>query len=282
MLRLEDFAANVIKSGWSRRQSSTGPGPGCRRSAGDAGRPPGPPADPGQAAHRLTRPASSSRARPAASSWADIACSARSARGAWARSTWPQNDRRRAGRHQGAPARARPLEDENALLRFRREMDLSRRCVAPQHRPHAGRRRRGRRPLHGDGVHPRREPLRDGQGRAGRARSASPTPPGCSSSSLDGLDAAHAAGPDPPRHQAVERDDHARRRGQAARPGPGPRPRRREGDHPRQHRPRDRSTTPAPSSSATPPRPTAGATSTASAARSTSPSPAGPRSRGAT
>ncbi len=60
------------------------------------------------------------------------------------------------------------LEEENALRRFRREMDLSRRCVHPNLARTLAVGKRGRRPLHGDGVHPRQEPVRAGQERARR------------------------------------------------------------------------------------------------------------------
>ena len=53
--------------------------------------------------------------------------------------------------------------------------------LAPEPGPHARGGQRGRRPLHGDGVHPGQEPLRPGQERRGRARCGSPTRPGCSS-----------------------------------------------------------------------------------------------------
>ncbi len=131
----------------------------------------------------------------------------------------------------------RALEDENALVRFRREMDLSRRCSHPN----------VARTLdvgsEGD-VHfmvmeyiPGESLFEMVKGsRAGPLRV--PDAARLFLKLIDGLDAAHRAGPDPSRHQAVERHDHARRRGEAARPGPGPGPGRREGHHPGQHRAR--------------------------------------------
>ena len=69
------------------------------------------------------------------------------------------------------------------------------------------------------------------------ARCECPTPPGCSSSSLDGLEAAHRCRPGPSRYQAVEHHDHPRRRREAARHGAGACARRRDRADPRQHRP---------------------------------------------
>ena len=90
MLRLDDFTANVAKSGLvppevvARVRAELAAGPAddaavrlARRLIQD------------RLAHDLSRPGSSSRARPAASSWAVIASSAPWAKGAWARSTWP-------------------------------------------------------------------------------------------------------------------------------------------------------------------------------------------------
>ena len=173
------------------------------------------------------------------------------------------------------------LEEENALRRFRREMELSQRCSHPNLARTLSVGNEG-------DVHFMVMEYIPGKSlyelvkseRAGPLRV--PDAARLFLKLVDGLEAAHNAGPGPSRYQALEHHDHARRRREAARHGPGPRPRRRDGADPGQHGARARSTTPAPSSFATPPRPTCGAICTASAARSISRWPGRPRSRGAT
>ena len=120
MLRLEDFTANVVKSGLVPAEVA-GPGPG--RAAAGRGRrgggPPGPPADPGQAAHRLPGQEAplgqDQRLLPGRLSPAPPPGRGRHGQGL------PGRERPgRAGRHQGAPApqgdrgRERPARDSAA------------------------------------------------------------------------------------------------------------------------------------------------------------------------
>ena len=74
------------------------------------------------------------------------------------------NDRRDEVAIKVLPPR-KAAEEDNALLRFRREMELSQRCCAPQSGPHARGGQRRRRAFHGDGVHPGQEPVRPCQER---------------------------------------------------------------------------------------------------------------------
>ena len=204
----------------------------------------------------------------AASSWAVIGSSGPWAKGGMGKVYLAENDRGERVAIKVLPPR-KALEDENALLRFRREMDLSRRCSHPnlartlavgsegdvhfmvmEYIPGESLfdmvKSAARRPA----PRPRRRPaVPQADRRAGRR------PPG-------------RAGPS--RHQAVERHDHPRRRRQAPRPGPGPGPGRREGHHPRQHRARHaRLRQPRAAQRRQPGRP-CGATCTAWAAPSTS------------
>ena len=98
------------------------------------------------------------------------------------------------GRHQGPAPQARPARRRRRLLRFRREMELSQRRQAPQ--PGADPRRRQRRATSTSwswSTSPARASTRSSRSERA-ARSASPTRPGSSSRSLDGLDAAHDGG----------------------------------------------------------------------------------------
>ena len=54
-------------------------------------------------------------------------------------------------------------EEENALRRFRREMELSQRCSHPNLARTLAVGQRRRRAFHGDGVHPGKEPVRPRQ-----------------------------------------------------------------------------------------------------------------------
>ncbi len=170
MLRLDDFTANVAKSGLVPPEVMTQvqARSSIPQPADDAVGAAGTPADRRRLAHRPTRRASSSRGRPGAFSWGAIDCSAPWAKGAWEKSTWPSTTTRQQVAIKVLPPR-KALEEENALRRFRREMELSQRCSHPNLARTLVGRQRGRRPFHGHGVHPRQEPVRARQERAGRS-----------------------------------------------------------------------------------------------------------------
>ena len=131
MLRLDDFTANVAKSGLVSPevvafvQSQLDPLP-----ADDAAVAAGATTDRRGLAHRLSGPQAPRREPPGGSFWGAIDCSASWAKGAWARSTWPSATIAKTSRSRSF-RRARPSRKKTLCKRFRREMDLSQRCSHP-------------------------------------------------------------------------------------------------------------------------------------------------------
>ncbi len=222
MLRLDEFTANVAKSGLVPPEvvdlhPIAARSPAGRRRGGAAGAA----TDRRGLAHGLPGPQAPCRERPAGSSWAAIDSSAHWAKGAWGKFTWPSATIASNVAIKVLPPR-KALEEENALRRFRREMDLSQRCSHPNLARTLSVGNDG--DVHfmvmeyipGKSLYQLVKSERDGPLRV-------PDAARLFLKLVDGLEAAHRRRAGPSRYQALEHHDHARRRREAARHGPGAR-----------------------------------------------------------
>ena len=142
-----------------------------------------------------------------------------------------REDGRRVAIKVFPPGKAK--EGGQALLRFRREMDLSRRAVHPNLARTLDVGQDWQRPLHDPRIRPGREPLPPGQGHPPRGAAPGPRRRAVLPQGSRRIGGGPRCRRGPSRHQAVEPDGHARRRRPHPRPRPGPRDRRGKAPDPR-------------------------------------------------